>query len=127
MKRLDLLEDDALDRFRQRHPEASTQALDQAVALDDAVEAALAERLRNGTLDALPARPVLATFVCMACGASAIGEATRAWEVDRAMRRSGLAERDLLRVLATEQLDGVSAIDEVAPDTLLELARSARR
>lgn len=126
MKRLDLLEDDELDRFRVLHPEAGVAALDLAVALDDAVEAALAERLQVGSLETLAARPVLATFVCMACGASAVGEATRPWEVDRAMRRSGLAERDLLRVLATWTRLGGTSIDELTPEILLELARAAR-
>ncbi len=128
MKRLDLLQDAELDQFRARHPEASVAALDHAVALDEAIEAALAERLKVGALDALPARPVLAVFVCLACGASAIGEAVRPWEIDRAMRRSGLAERDLLRVLAVmgPSADG-RLIDELAPEALVELARAARR
>lgn len=97
MRRLDLLSDDELDRFRALHPEASVVALDAAVVLEETLEAALHDRGLAAQLDALPMRPVLATFVCFACGAAAIGEDARAWDVDREMQRTGRSERDVLR------------------------------
>jgi hypothetical protein len=97
VRRLDLLGDDELDRFRALHPERSVVALDAAVALEETLEAALRERGLAGQLEALPMRPVLATFVCFACGAAAIGEDVRAWDVDREMQRTGRSERDVLR------------------------------
>lgn len=97
MKRLDLLADDELDRFRALHPEASIAVLDGAVALEETLDAALSQRGLVAQLEALPMRPVLATFVCFACGAAAIGEDVRAWDVDREMQRTGRSERDVLR------------------------------
>lgn len=45
-------------------------------------------------------RPLLTVVVCLSCGTFAIGRTTRAWAIDRAMRRSGLAEREVREVLA---------------------------
>ena len=72
----------------------------------------------------LPARPVLAVFVCFACGASAVARTTREWEVDRAMQRSGLGEREILaiRTLVRESCVGAAPrVDTFGSDALLEL------
>lgn len=44
-------------------------------------------------------KPILSVYVCLACGAHDAAVATRAWPIDRAMRRAGLAERDVLAVV----------------------------
>jgi hypothetical protein len=125
VQRLDLIDDDELDRFRSLHPVASTEAMDAALALEDGVERALVERGLDGArLAVLPARPILAVFVCFACGASAVARTTREWEVDRAMEESGLGEREILAVRAlVRESCGAAAppVDAFGRDALLEL------
>ncbi len=93
--RVDLLDDEGLDRLRARHPDRSAEAMDAAVAVDEELERALALRGIDGAVERLPARPLLAVYVCLECGASVIASATRSWEVDRTMRETGSAERDV--------------------------------
>jgi hypothetical protein len=125
VQRLDLIDDDELDRFRALHPVAGTEAMDAALALEDGIERALVERgLDRARLAVLPARPILAVFVCFACGASAVARTTREWEVDRAMQESGLGEREILavRALVRESCGGAAPpVDAFGSDALLEL------
>ena len=48
VQRLDLLDDDELDRFRSLHPVAGTEAMDAALALEEGIEHALVERGLEG-------------------------------------------------------------------------------
>lgn len=96
VKRLDLLSDLELDELRARHPASADAAMDVSLLLDGQLEQVLAARgLSPEHLESLPIRPLLSVFVCLACGATAVGTAQRSWEIDRAMRELGLAERDL--------------------------------
>ncbi len=95
--RLDLLDDEELDALRTAHPDASAAAMDLAVALEERVEIELGRaRIDTSQLESLHARPILAVFVCRACGAYAVGPTTREWAVDRRMRADGLSERDIV-------------------------------
>lgn len=95
--RLDLMDDDALDRFRALHPVVSEAALDTALVLEERVEHSLAVRgLAVSRLRVLPARPLLAVFVCMACGQHAIATCARDWAVDDVMEERSMLERDAL-------------------------------
>lgn len=131
VQRLDLLEDEELDRFRALHPTASADAMDGALALDDGVERALAGRgIGPAGLATLPARPILAVFVCFACGAWAAARTMRDWEVDRAMRGSGLGEREILAIRSLVRAvcgDAAPAIDAFGADALLELGHLVGR
>jgi hypothetical protein len=95
VQRIDLLDDEGLDRFRARHPERSAEAMDAAVAVEEELERALALRGIDGAIESLPARPILAVYVCLECGANAIASASRSWDVDETMRETGSAERDV--------------------------------
>lgn len=129
--RLDLLDDDELDRFRALHPVASIDAMDSALALEEGVERALAERgIDSAGLAALPTRPILAVFVCFACGAWTAARATRDWEIDRAMRSSGLGEREVLAVRSLVRAscgERAPPIDALDADALLELGHVVGR
>lgn len=101
VQRLDLLDDRTLDRFRAQHGALADQALDAHHELLAALEtrlAAVEEAARQALEDRIVERPILTVFVCLSCGASDVAGAKRRWDVDRAMRRSGLAERDLLAI-----------------------------
>lgn len=123
--RLDLLADEELDHFRSRHAVAAEEALDGALALEAEIDRALSEReIDASRLASLPARPILAVFVSLACGASTTATCRRAWPVDRAMRATGLPEREVLRVDAlVRQVLGSNApdVDLFAPGGIAEL------
>lgn len=94
VRRVDLLADDLLDDLRARHPTTGEEAIDAALLLDEQLEAALERRgLGVVELSVLPARPLLAVFVCLACGRYEIAEIARDWATDAAVR-GGLHERD---------------------------------
>jgi hypothetical protein len=124
--RLDLLDDDALDRLRARFPTASTEAMDGAEMLDAAVDASLVARgLDSRALGALPKRPILTVFVCLSCGSTTAARAEREWAVDRAMRLTGLGEREVaavVRLLAEAFGAAAPAVDRLDAVGVLELA-----
>lgn len=96
MHRIELLDDDALDDFRRRFPDASAAAMDEALELEQALERQLAARDDiHAQIERLAARPLLAVHVCLACGARVIAQTERPWSVDRAMQATGAAERDV--------------------------------
>lgn len=69
-------------------------------------------------------KPILAVFVCLACGAFEAAATTRPWPVDRAMRRAGLGERDILAVV--QLIESASAnpapeLDAISAEGLREL------
>jgi hypothetical protein len=126
VRRVDLLSDEELDRFRETHPEASAAAMDGSLTIEETLDVVLAEkRIDDARLAKLPMRPILTVFVCLACGTSSPARAWRAWPVDRAMRASGLAERDLVRVeaLLHDMLgDRAPQLDRFDADGIIELA-----
>lgn len=121
LHRLDLLDDDALDRYRDRYPEQATAAFEASDLLLEALDdrAAPLDDAARAIEDHVQERPVLVVVVCSECGRFEISRSARPWDVDRAMRRSGVAERDLVRVsvLLTEAW---AEVNEPAPrlDTL---------
>lgn len=128
--RLDLLDDAQLDAFRVRHRERAERALDAHHMLLEAVElrvAAIEEAARVALEDRIAERPILTVFVCLECGASDVAGAKRRWDVDRALRRTTLPERDLLAVamLLAEAWAEVAGppppLDEFAATQIAEL------
>ena len=99
--RLDLLSDDDLERYRTRFPQLSAEALQAydllTVAMEERV-AAVEEAARVALEGRIRERPILGVFVCTSCGAFEVARSTRRWDIDRAMRRSGMNERELLAV-----------------------------
>lgn len=99
-ERLDLLSDDALDVLRTRMPNRAEAALAAYDAMDERLAelatriAAIRAELGGNSV----ACPIPTTVVCLDCGASAVVLSVRSWPIDRAMERTRLAERDLLRV-----------------------------
>lgn len=118
LERIDLLTDDALDSYRRAYPEQSEAALEahellltalatRMAEVDAAAVAALQSRTRE--------RPILAVVVCVSCGAFEVSRGSRRWDVDRAMRRTGIAERDLMRV-AMVLAEAWAEVPEAPPD-----------
>jgi hypothetical protein len=96
VRRIELLDDDALDDFRRRFPDASAAAMDESLALEHELERQLAVRDDIvAEVEQLAARPLLSVHVCLACGARVIAETERPWVVDRLMQATGAAERDV--------------------------------
>ena len=116
LRRLDLLTDAELDAYRERF---GSEALDASEVLAEGIErqrAKLEEVVRGSLEGRTESRPILSVVVCLSCGVFDVARASRAWAVDRAMRRSGLGEREVLGVLALlaeagsdGNLDGLSA------------------
>jgi hypothetical protein len=100
MAALDLLADDALDRYREQHPDKSAAAF----AAYEELQAQLANErewfeLARAQLELrTKSRPVLTLVVCSRCGDHALAMANRPWPRDRAMRRTELSERELIAV-----------------------------
>lgn len=91
------MSDEELDELRARHPERSAVAFDAYDELDEGlaqrstrIEAIRAEFSGSGA-----GCPILTTVVCLDCGASEVVTMLREWSLDRAMARTGIAERDL--------------------------------
>jgi CheY-like chemotaxis protein len=127
LRRLDLLSDEELDSYRARFGSA---ALDAADVLADAMEtqAAQIQDLARGVLESrTDQRPVLGIFVCVSCGTHEVARTKRPWAVDRAMRRSGLPEREVRAALALlteaegDDHDALDALDGLDGDLLREL------
>jgi hypothetical protein len=122
LRRLDLLSDEELDAFRARH---GTDALDAADELARAMEvhtAKIDEAMRVALESRIPARPILTIVVCFECGAYEVARMKRAWPIDRAMLRSGLAERDVLALLALLiEAGGEPDLDALDAERLREL------
>jgi hypothetical protein len=124
---IDLLSDEALDAYRADHPGPSGDALDAVELLADAMaaRAAVEEAARLALEDTTPERPMLGVIACMECGAFEVARIGRPWPIDRAMRRSGLAERDVrtvLRILLEAFDDAqVVALDQLSVSALREL------
>jgi hypothetical protein len=117
LQRLDLLDDVELDQYRARHPDRSAAALDahellleafenRAQEIDEAARRALEDRIRE--------RPLLTVVVCTECGRFEVCRSARRWDVDRAMRRSSVSERDLVRV-AVLLAEAWAEVDEHPP------------
>jgi hypothetical protein len=133
--RIELLDDPALEALRSRHPRAAAKALEENDELLTALEqrADELERIREGIEGQGRGRPFLTTIVCTACGAFASVMAWRPWNVDRAMKRTSLAERDVLEVerALRDAYHGtgkvVPELDALSGDQILSIRRKARR
>jgi hypothetical protein len=125
VRRLELLNDAELDGFRAAHGEVAERAFDLAVELETTLETRLSELGLAVKLGKMATRPTLAVFVCTKCGASEVGTVVRSGVLARAIDRSKLAERDLLRVevLLAEAWapDAPPPLDRLPASTLMEL------
>lgn len=100
MRRLDLLPDEELDAYRSRF---GSEALEASEVLAEALSVQLAqleERARSTLELTTEARAILTVAVCLRCGTYEVVRMQRAWAIDRAMRRSGLPEREVHAALA---------------------------
>ncbi len=125
LRRLDLLSDDELDHFRARF---RSEALDASELLAERVALRLGhiEREARKALEGrIPSRPILTIAVCLACGAHEVVRMVRPWAIDRAMMRTGLAERDVRAVIAVlAELHGdhePERLDALTPEQLRDL------
>lgn len=102
-----------------------SEALDASEILAEglALRAAQAEAAVQVALEArVEARPILTVVVCLSCGSFEVVRMSRAWAIDRAMRRSGLCERDVRAALALLiEAGGDGDLDALDGERLREL------
>lgn len=121
---LHLLSDDELDAFRARHPERSTAAFAAYEELQAqlAEEAAWFEAARAELEKRTRTRPTLTFVVCKSCGGHELAMMNRAWPLDRAMRRTGALERELVAVeVLLRDACCTTSLDALGVDELREL------
>ena len=121
---LHLLSDDELDAFRARHPERSLAAFAAYEELQAqlANEATWFEAARAQLEKRTPKRPTLTFVVCKSCGGHEIAMMNRPWTLDRAMRRTGALERELIAVEALLREAGcTTSLDALSVEELGEL------
>lgn len=100
LMRIDLLADEELDDFRGRFPQAEA-SLEQYDDLEAELDRRLGDAFSVEELEKTTSeRPTLTVVVCTACGTSDVVLDSRPWDVDRAMRRTGRSERDVLEACA---------------------------
>lgn len=122
--RLDLASDDDLDAYVSRWGSAALDA-HELLTEEMAKHVEAAEEIARHSLESRTAdRPLLSVFVCMTCGVFDVARCSRSWTLDRAMRRTGYAERDVLAIvqLLTEAYDGrPPSLDGLSAERLAEL------
>lgn len=127
VRRLELLTDAELDELRERRPDGSALALAMLDALDERFDASLVAAGLSDDLvrRRLTRKPILAVWVCVACGAADVGRAERSWSVDDAMRRACLGEREVLaieRLMSEAYRASPPSLDALSGAALHELA-----
>lgn len=96
--RFERLTDEQIASFRAAHPQGYEAARCESERLLAALELRrplLEEAGRAALREGIRHRDVLGVHVCLVCGANALGFTRRRWDIDRAMRRTGLPEAAL--------------------------------